>query len=89
MYNPSAGCVTLDSHDINTYGLELFNCNDGYLGRLNMRWLHEQVSVVEQTSTLFAGTIFENIAMGKEGATQREVIEAAIMVCCYLFILFS
>jgi ABC-type multidrug transport system fused ATPase/permease subunit len=42
--------------------------------------------VVEQTSTLFAGTIFENIAMGREGATQREVIEAAIMVCFHLFL---
>ena len=39
------------------------------------------MGVVEQTSTLFAGTVFENIAMGKDGATERDVVEAAIMVC--------
>jgi subfamily B ATP-binding cassette protein MsbA len=36
--------------------------------------------VVEQTSTLFAGTVFENIAMGKDGATRSDVVEAATMV---------
>ena len=48
--------------------------------RLNVNWLREQIAVVEQTTTLFTGTIFENIAIGKEGATREEVQDAAQLV---------
>jgi ABC-type multidrug transport system fused ATPase/permease subunit len=50
------------------------------LDRLNVNWLREQIAVVEQTTTLFDGTIFENIAVCKDGATLQEVQEAAQLV---------
>ncbi len=36
-----------------------------------------QIGLVSQEPTLFATTIFENIAMGKPGATEAEVRAAA------------
>ena len=36
-----------------------------------------QIGLVSQEPTLFATTIFENIAMGREGATEAEVRAAA------------
>lgn len=39
--------------------------------------LRSKFSMVLQDTWLFSGTIFENIAYGKENATQAEVIEAA------------
>ena len=36
--------------------------------------------MVEQSTTLFPGTIFDNIAMGKDNATFEEVVHAARLV---------
>ena len=36
--------------------------------------------MVEQTTTLFPGTIFDNIAMGRDGVCLDDVVEAAKMV---------
>jgi hypothetical protein len=47
---------------------------------MNVKWLREQIAVVEQTTTLFDGTIFENIAICKDGATLQDVQEAAKLV---------
>jgi ATP-binding cassette subfamily B protein len=46
-----------------------------------VKWLRDQIAVVEQTTTLFDGTIFENIAICKDGATLEDVQEAAKLVC--------
>ncbi|PNS16458.1 Leptomycin B resistance protein pmd1 [Sphaceloma murrayae] len=51
-YDPVAGQVLLDGHDVST---------------LNLRWLRQQISLVQQEPVLFATTIFENIAHGLIG----------------------
>ena len=50
------------------------------LRRLNVQWLRDKISIVEQTTTLFPGTIGENIAIAKENATIDEIVEAARLV---------
>ncbi|TMW60940.1 hypothetical protein Poli38472_000982 [Pythium oligandrum] len=70
-YDPAAGTVTLDGAD---------------LRKLRLPWLREHISLVSQEPVLFAGTIAENIAMGKPGATREDVIEAAKKANAYDFI---
>lgn len=47
------------------------------LRELNVRWLRQQIGLVGQEPVLFEGTVAENIAYGKEGATRADVEEAA------------
>ena len=54
--------------------------------RLNIGWLRDKISVVEQTTTLFSGTIFENIAIGCHGANMEDVIWAAKLANAHDFI---
>jgi subfamily B ATP-binding cassette protein MsbA len=62
MYDVNAGQVRLDDIDIRDVKL----------------WsLREQFSIVLQDTVLFAGTIRDNIAYGRPGATMKEVIAAA------------
>ncbi|KAI1777743.1 P-loop containing nucleoside triphosphate hydrolase protein [Hypoxylon cercidicola] len=70
-YDPVAGSVFLDGHDIST---------------LNLRWLRQQMSLVSQEPSLFGTTIYNNIRHGLIGTKfeneseekQRELIfEAA------------
>lgn len=61
-YPVEAGRVLVDDRPIGEYGLAAFRTNLG---------------VVPQEVILFGGTIFENIAFGKPGATHEEVISAA------------
>ncbi|CAB9520582.1 Lactococcin-G-processing and transport ATP-binding protein LagD [Seminavis robusta] len=56
------------------------------LGSLRLSWWREQVGYVAQSPILFPGTIRYNIACGKEGATEEEVIEAAKAACAHEFI---
>uniref|UniRef100_A0A7S1DNH9 Uncharacterized protein n=2 Tax=Hemiselmis andersenii TaxID=464988 RepID=A0A7S1DNH9_HEMAN len=70
-YDPSAGKVMLDGHDITT---------------LNVAWLRTQIGLVGQEPVLFSGTIADNIASGKPGASRQEVEEAARMANAYNFI---
>ena len=42
--------------------------------------LRNQIGMVQQDVYLFAGTIMDNIAYGKPGATKEEVIEATKML---------
>jgi len=44
---------------------------------LNVKWLRSRIGLVAQEPTLFAGTIAENIAIAKPGATQEEIVAAA------------
>jgi ATP-binding cassette, subfamily B, multidrug efflux pump len=61
-YDPSDGRVTIDGHDLRDITLES---------------LRSQIGIVLQETTLFAGTIRDNIAFGKTDATLEEVIAAA------------
>lgn len=70
-YDPLAGNIYIDGTNIKD---------------VNLRWWREQVGVVSQEPTLFAGTISENIAYGREDATLEEIQEAATKANCATFI---
>eukprot|EP00966_Prymnesium_polylepis_P278640 6437416-Prymnesium_polylepis.1 len=53
---------------------------------LNVKWLRQQFGLVGQEPTLFTGTVAENIAYGKPGASQEEVEAAAKMANAHDFI---
>ncbi|KAL4378860.1 hypothetical protein GQ457_02G011230 [Hibiscus cannabinus] len=61
-YDPMAGKVMIDGKDIR---------------RFNLKSLRLKIGLVQQEPVLFATSIFDNIAYGKEGATETEVTEAA------------
>src|SRR5438105_1402995 len=61
-YDPSAGEVRIDGEDIRGYTLQS---------------LREQISLVLQDQLLFSGTIRENIAFGRPGASDEEIAAAA------------
>lgn len=70
-YNPDSGCIRLDGRDI------------GSLSREDVR---NCFGMVLQDTWLFRGTIAENIAYGKPGATREEIKEAARRAYCDHFI---
>jgi len=70
-YDPDAGAVLLDGVDIKT---------------LNVRWLRQNIGLVSQEPVLFSGSIFDNIAYSKPGATKDEVEAAAKMANAHDFI---
>ena len=60
---------------------------DGYETRdLTRKSLRKAFAMVLQDTWLFSGTIFDNIAYGKEGATMDEVVEAAKMAGMHSYI---
>jgi ABC-type multidrug transport system fused ATPase/permease subunit len=61
-YDPTAGKVHIDGVDIRDYKL---------------RGLRNQIGYVLQETVLFRGTVADNIAYGRAGATKKEVMEAA------------
>lgn len=61
-YDPQGGRVLLDGKDVRAY---------------TRKSLRAAFTMVLQDTWLFEGTIFENIAYGKEGATRAEVERAA------------
>lgn len=61
-YDPTGGCVRIDGRDVRACTLESLRTN---------------IAVVRQDVTLFTGTVGENIAMGRPGATQEEIERAA------------
>jgi ATP-binding cassette subfamily B protein len=61
-YDVTEGRVTLDGIDVRD---------------VTIQSLRSQIGIVFQETTLFAGTIKENIAFGKSGATQDEIEAAA------------
>lgn len=61
-YDPTEGRITLDGVDLRD---------------LQISWLRKQIGVVPQQTFLFAGTVSENIRMGKEDATEEEVAASA------------
>jgi len=61
-YDPTAGRILVDGVDVRAYKLKS---------------LRAQVGVVLQDTVLFQGTIADNIAYGRPGATRQEVIQTA------------
>lgn len=61
-YEVNEGEITLDGKNIKDYTLKS---------------LRDNIGMVQQDVYLFSGTVYENIAYGKPGATMEEVIEAA------------
>lgn len=61
-YDVTGGTIRIDGKDIRS---------------IQLQSLRSHIGIVQQDVYLFAGTIFENIAYGKRGATKEEVIEAA------------
>lgn len=47
----------------------------------------KQMSYVSQENTLFEGSVYDNIAIAKEGVTREEVIEACKKANCHDFIM--
>ncbi|KAJ6421660.1 hypothetical protein OIU84_028940 [Salix udensis] len=70
-YDPSQGQVLLDNMDIKT---------------LQLRWLRDQIGLVNQEPALFATTILENIRYGKPDATMEEVEAATSAANAHSFI---
>ncbi len=71
-YDPQEGRITLDGTDIRDF---------------RKKDLRSSIAVVPQMPTLFAGTIADNILLGRLGATREEVIEAARKAHAHEFIL--
>ncbi|MFM2197014.1 MAG: hypothetical protein RLZZ505_446 [Verrucomicrobiota bacterium] len=53
---------------------------------ISLACLRSQIAIVPQEVMLFGGSIAENIAYGKEGATQAEIESAAAMANAHAFI---
>jgi subfamily B ATP-binding cassette protein MsbA len=70
-YDPTSGRILLDGHVLN--GVKLDS-------------LRENVAVLFQESLIFDGTVRENIAYGKPGATEEEIVQAAISADAHEFI---
>lgn len=79
-YDPVQGSIYLDGRDIRT---------------LNIKWLRTQIGLVSQEPTLFAATVFGNVAMGligtehefaKEDVKRKMVEEACIKANADAFI---
>ncbi|EFN57797.1 hypothetical protein CHLNCDRAFT_51094 [Chlorella variabilis] len=70
LYDPGAGAVLLDGRDVRTLPLD---------------WLRSQFGLVSQTPTLFASSIFDNIALDS-GASMEQVVAAAMAANAHGFI---
>ena len=71
-YDPDAGTITVDGHEIRDVTRES---------------LRRAYTMVLQDTWLFHGTIYENIAYGKEGVTKEEVVAAAKAARIHSFIM--
>ncbi|KAH9123902.1 hypothetical protein AeMF1_005244, partial [Aphanomyces euteiches] len=71
-YDPNAGAVYLDGVDLKS---------------INVQSLRNHISIVSQEPVLFVGTIGENIATGKPGATKAEIEDAAKKANAHDFIM--
>jgi subfamily B ATP-binding cassette protein MsbA len=71
-YDASSGRVAIDGIDVTDYKLSA---------------LRSQIGYVLQETVLFRGTIRENIAYGRPGATEDEIIEASKIANAHEFII--
>ena len=72
LYDPNTGKITINNTDLRD---------------MSPRHLHENIGVVFQDSFLFAGTIYDNVAYGKQDATPEEVIAACKAANAHEFIM--
>ena len=70
-YDPLGGSIEIDGNDIK---------------EINLKSLLSQIALVPQETSLFGGTIRENILYGKLEATQNELMEAAKAANAHHFI---
>ncbi len=70
-YDPTEGAVLVDGHDLRT---------------VTAHSLRSQMGIVPQEGFLFSGTVRDNIAFGRPGATQDEIESAARAVGADTFI---
>jgi ABC-type multidrug transport system fused ATPase/permease subunit len=61
-YDPTSGAITIDGTDVRDFTLA---------------GLRNQIAYVLQETVLFRGTVADNIAYGRGGATREEIVEAA------------
>ena len=71
LYEPDAGTVRIDGQDVSA---------------VNMRSLRDGIAFVAQDVFLFRGSIRDNIALGRPGAADDEIVEAARKAHAYDFI---
>jgi ABC-type multidrug transport system fused ATPase/permease subunit len=71
-YDPREGRITIDGHDLRDVTQES---------------LRRQLGIVPQEGFLFAGTVHDNIAFGRPGASPEEVVAAAGAVGAHDFVL--
>jgi ATP-binding cassette subfamily B protein len=71
-YDPTEGSITIDGHDLRQVRLES---------------LRSQIGIVLQETTLFTGTIGDNIAFGKTSASLDEIVAAAKAAAAHDFIM--
>jgi ATP-binding cassette subfamily B protein len=71
-YDPSEGKITIDGYDLRDVTLDS---------------LRTQIGIVLQETTLFSGTIRENIAFGKPDATLEEIQKATKAAAAHDFIM--
>ncbi len=71
-YDPTEGRITIDGHELRDVTLDS---------------LRSQIGIVLQETTLFSGTIAENIAFGKPEATLDEIQAAAKAAAAHDFIM--
>jgi ATP-binding cassette subfamily B protein len=71
LYDPTAGRILFDGQDIRT---------------VTHHSLRQQLAVVPQDTFLFDTTVRENIAIGREGATDADVVRAAQAAALHTFV---
>lgn len=71
-YDPTKGEIFLDGHNLKD---------------ITLKSLRSHVGIVQQDVYLFSGSVYENIAYGRPGASREEVTEAAKAAGAHEFIL--
>jgi len=71
IYSPTSGKIYFDNQDIS---------------KVNLVSLRDQISIVDQNTTLFDDTVLNNIKYAKPDASKEEVYEAAKLSMCDEFI---
>ena len=62
IYNPTSGSVKIDNQD---------------LSKFNLSSIRKQISIVDQNTTLFDDTVFNNIKYAQPDASEKEIFKAA------------
>jgi len=71
IYLPTSGNIYFDNQDIS---------------KVNLMSLRNQISIVDQNTTLFDDTVFNNIKYARPDANKENILEAAKLSMCYEFI---